>query len=122
MKTKTNPKIKEAMLDLLATILDCNEEGRAMFWFDYSGHVSCFSVRKAEGDYNQKAENFGWFQTYANCNDDYLEDTLADIAEKKARVIETAAKWTDEKMAEREAENKKHRLEMLKQEIAKLEA
>lgn len=119
--TRTNPKIKAALLDLFETILDCNDEKRAMFWMDYAGHVSSISVRKAEGDYNTRCENLGWYSTYTNCNDESVEDILDDIANKKALVLEAAANWTDEKMAERQAANKKYRLEALKQEIAKLE-
>lgn len=120
--TKTNPKLKAALLDLFETILDCNDSTRAMFWLDYSGHVSSFSVRKAEGDYNTRYENLGCFSTSIDGDDDSLENTLADIANKKALVLATTAEWTNEKMAERADANRRYRLEMLKQEIDKLEA
>lgn len=118
---KTNPKLKEALLDLFSTILDCNEEDRAMFWLDYSGHVSNICVRSAEGHYNTLAQNLGLHSIYLNVDDENVEDILTDIAEKKLLVLSIASEWTDEKMKAREEENKKHRLEQLKKEIAKLE-
>jgi hypothetical protein len=99
---KTHPAIKQALLDLFAAILEHNEEEKAMFWLDYSGHCSSFSVRKAEHRHDRLYGHLGLFSGYTTCEDpETLKFYLDDIAEKKRLVLETAAKWTDDKIEER---------------------
>lgn len=119
---KVNPQLKAAVLDLFSTILDCNHEKRCEFWLDFSGHVNSLSVRAHEGSHQStNTEYLGNFSTYLDIKDDDVKYVLEDIANKKASVLEVAARWTDDKLLQRELETKERTISSLKEQLAALE-